>query len=86
MSPLDVEEQEILESLENGEWQSVPNLMQEIQRYQSYAQAVNLESINIELPTSDFQSLWVLSEQTGISVKERELNKIRKSSLPCCQF
>jgi predicted DNA binding CopG/RHH family protein len=69
MSPLDLEEQEILESLENGEWQSVPNILQEIQRYQSYAQAANLESINIELPTSDFQSLRVLAEQTGISVK-----------------
>jgi predicted DNA binding CopG/RHH family protein len=69
MSPLDLEEQGILESLENGEWQSVPNVAQEIQRYQSYAQAANLESINIELPTSDFQSLRVLAEQTGISVK-----------------
>ncbi len=69
MTHLDLEEQEILESLENGEWRSVPNLTQEIQRYQSYAQAANLESINIELPTSDFQSLRDLAEQTGISVK-----------------
>jgi predicted DNA binding CopG/RHH family protein len=69
MSPLDLEEQEILESLENGEWQSVLNVEQEIQQYQSYAQAASLESINIELPTNDFQSLRVLAEQTGISVK-----------------
>jgi predicted DNA binding CopG/RHH family protein len=69
MSPLDLEEQEILESLENGEWESVLNVEQEIQQYQSYAQAASLESINIELPTNDFQSLRVLAEQTGISVK-----------------
>jgi predicted DNA binding CopG/RHH family protein len=68
MTPLDLEEQEILESFENGEWQSIPNVAQEIQRYQSYAQAAHLESLNIELPASDFQSLRILAEQTDTSV------------------
>jgi hypothetical protein len=31
------EEQDILESVERGEWQSVPKVQQEIERYQSYA-------------------------------------------------
>jgi 5-methylcytosine-specific restriction endonuclease McrBC GTP-binding regulatory subunit McrB len=68
MTPLDIEEQDILESFENGEWKSAPNVAQEIQRYQSYAQPANLESLNIEIPASDFQSLRLLAEQTNTSV------------------
>ena len=34
-----VEELEILESVESGEWQSIADLSQEIERYQIYAQA-----------------------------------------------
>ncbi|NJR40341.1 MAG: hypothetical protein HC781_17835 [Leptolyngbyaceae cyanobacterium CSU_1_4] len=37
MLPLNPEEQEILESVENDEWNSVPDRLREIQRYQSYA-------------------------------------------------
>lgn len=39
MPPLYAEEQAILESVELGEWQSVPDVTQAIERYQSYAQA-----------------------------------------------
>lgn len=35
--PLDPEEQELLESIENDEWQSIPNVEQEIQRFKYYA-------------------------------------------------
>ena len=35
---LDPEEQDLIDSIERGEWQSVPNLPQEIERYQRYAQ------------------------------------------------
>lgn len=70
MLPLDPEEQAILESVENDEWNSVPNGMQEIQRYQSYAQArsLELEEVKIEIPASDLRSLQVLAQQSGISV------------------
>jgi hypothetical protein len=34
MIPVDPEEQTILESVENNEWNAVPEMMQEIQRYQ----------------------------------------------------
>ena len=68
MLPLNIEEQELLESVENGEWISIPAVEQEIQRYQGYAQSNILESVNIEIPTSDFQSLKTLANQTGTSV------------------
>ena len=36
---LTLEEQALLASVENNQWLSVPNLNQEIKRYQSYAKA-----------------------------------------------
>lgn len=68
--PLDAEEQAILESVENNEWQSVPNVAQEVQRYQLYAQAqVNaLERVSVELPASDLHSLQNLAQASGTSV------------------
>jgi hypothetical protein len=59
MDDLTFEEKEILTSVENGEWMSVPNLKEEIKRYQSYAkvQLGELEEIKIELPTRHLQDL-----------------------------
>ena len=70
MSSLDLEEQAILESVELGEWQSVPNVAQEIQRYQLYAQSqVNApEAVSIELPASDLKALQELAQQADTSV------------------
>lgn len=68
MSALDAEEQALLESVENGEWQSVPNTRLEIQRYQQYARSQVLEEIKIELPIEDVRSLQHLAQQTGASV------------------
>ena len=68
MTPLNVEEQEIFESVENGEWQSISDVEQEIQRYQQYAQASILESVSIRIPASDFQSLQALAQQTDTPV------------------
>ncbi|AFY59550.1 hypothetical protein [Synechococcus sp. PCC 6312] len=47
---LDAEEQALMNSIEAGEWESVPNLQQEIERYQHYAaaQVQSLQSINTE--------------------------------------
>lgn len=68
--PLDSEEQILLESVENDEWNSLPNLSQEIQRYQQYAQRhVNtLEEVKVELPIRDLHSLQALAQTSGISV------------------
>jgi predicted DNA binding CopG/RHH family protein len=68
MTPLNAEEQEIFESVENGEWQSISDVEQEIQRYKQYAQASMLESVNIKIPASDFQSLQILAQQTDTPV------------------
>ncbi|MBW4513719.1 MAG: hypothetical protein KME11_00670 [Timaviella obliquedivisa GSE-PSE-MK23-08B] len=71
---LDPEEQAVLESIEADEWNSVPDRSQEMQRYQSYAQAyvaelsAGLEEVKIELPASDLRSLQVLAQQAGLSV------------------
>lgn len=70
MPPLDAQEQAILESVELNEWQSVPNVAQEIERYQRYAQAqvTTLEAISIELSTTDLQALQEVAQQLGIPV------------------
>ena len=70
MQSLDAEEQEILESVENGEWQPVPNMQEEIQRYQQYAQTQlgTLEELRVQLSAQDVRSLQALAQQTGTSV------------------
>ena len=67
---LDAYEQDILDSVERGEWQSVPNLPQEIDRYQRHAQAYeqSLQKITIELPGSDIALLQELALRAGISI------------------
>ena len=70
MSFLDAEEQAILESVENDEWQSIQNVMHDIQQYQHYAQTQMgaLEEVRIELPARDMRSLQDLAQKSGISV------------------
>lgn len=70
MPPLDAEEQAILESVDLGEWQSVPDVTQELERYRAYAQAqVNgLAAVSLELPTNDLQRLQAFAEESGVSV------------------
>ena len=67
---LDDYEQELLDSVERGEWQSVPNLQQELDRYQRHAQAYmqSLQKITIELPSSDITSLQELASSSGVSI------------------
>jgi len=70
MPPLDAEEQAILQSVELGEWQSIANVTQELERYRDYAQAqeIGLEAVSLELPTSDLQRLRAFAEESGVSV------------------
>ena len=71
-SDLTTAEQTILESVEQGEWQSVPNMTQAIKRYQQYAQQQvhALETVSISLPADDLQVLRKIAEHsdTPISV------------------
>ena len=57
MSNLDVDEQAILASYENGEWHPVPLLADEVQRYRTYAagQTGTAEQVQIRLPTDSQQ-------------------------------
>jgi len=70
-SDLTTEEQEILASVEQGEWQSVPNITRAIERYQQYAQQAHaLEAVSVSLPADDLQALRKIAEHsdTPISV------------------
>jgi predicted DNA binding CopG/RHH family protein len=67
---LDDEEQDILESVERGEWHSIPNLQQEIERYRLHARAYlnPTKQITVDLPASDVESLQEIAERSDISV------------------
>lgn len=68
MSNLSKEELELLESVENGEWQSVENVESEILRYQQIAEQQFKTSINIELSPKDHSLLQQLASNSGLSV------------------
>jgi predicted DNA binding CopG/RHH family protein len=67
---LDAEEQDILESVERGEWHSIPNLQQEIERYRLHARAYlnAMQQILVDLPASDVESLQAIAERSDTSV------------------
>jgi predicted DNA binding CopG/RHH family protein len=67
---LDAEEQDILESVERGEWQSIPNLQQEIERYRLHARAYlsSIQRIPVDLPANDVESLQKIAERSDTSV------------------
>jgi len=71
MNRLNPEEQELLDSVENGEWRSVPKLAQEIARYQRYAQAQSdaMAEVRVEIPAHDLQSLQELAQQADVSLQ-----------------
>jgi predicted DNA binding CopG/RHH family protein len=56
---LDAEEQAILDSYERGEWQSIPTLSEERQRYQASAVAALRKSrrVSVSLPPEDFEAI-----------------------------
>lgn len=68
MYELDVAEQALLDSIEGGEWQSVQNLAEEVERYRHYAEAQNSESIYLQVPVDDFQALQSHANKTGTSL------------------
>ena len=52
MNPvLSKDEKELLESVERGEWKSIPNLKKEIKRYQEYAKAKDVTKRRLYLET-----------------------------------
>lgn len=67
---LDAEEQDILESVERGEWYSVPNLQSEIERYRLHARTYlnSIEQITVDLPIRDMEYLQAIAQRSDTSV------------------
>jgi predicted DNA binding CopG/RHH family protein len=68
MKRLDAEEKEILESYERDEWQSVPDLKSESDRYRGYAAATFRKDkrINIRISQKDLVSIQKKAVDEGI--------------------
>lgn len=61
---LNEEERALLESIESGEWVSVPNVEQEIQRLQAMArEQIARQKIEVNLSMQDTNKIYDLAEQ-----------------------
>lgn len=65
----DDDEQELLASFERDEWQSTPNLADELAHYRQYAAATieQLRSVRIQLAADDFARLQQQAKAAGLS-------------------
>ena len=65
---LDKEEQELLESIERGEWKSIKNLSAEKKRFQSYARATFAKNkrVNIRIAEKDLSAIQTKAVEDGI--------------------
>ena len=65
---LDNEEQELLRSLESGEWESVDNVKNEIKKHQEAAKNTLRKDkrINIRLSSNDLESLKTNAVEMGM--------------------
>ena len=65
---LDKEEQELLQSLENDEWESVENLEDEIKTHQKIAKNTLKKDkrINIRLSSNDLEALKTHAVELGL--------------------
>ena len=68
MSKLKKDERELLETVEAGEWKSVPDRESEISRYRAYAAATFKKDrrINIRISSKDLDALQKRALQEGI--------------------
>jgi predicted DNA binding CopG/RHH family protein len=68
MSKLKKEEKELLDSVEAGEWRSVPDREAEVARYQEYAAATFKKDrrINIRISSKDLNALQKRALREGI--------------------
>jgi len=62
------DENELLKSVEDGEWETIPNIENELKRYQLIAKNKNkkAERINIRLATQDLMGLQKKAMQEGL--------------------
>jgi predicted DNA binding CopG/RHH family protein len=68
MSKLKKDEKKLLDSVESGEWRSVPDREREISRYQEYAAATFKKDrrINIRISSKDLNALQKRALREGI--------------------
>ena len=66
---LDREEQNLLESIENDDWVSIPNVKSEIQRFQEIAkQQVEMQKLELQISKQDSDRIYNLANRLGLSV------------------
>ena len=66
---LDQEEQNLLESIENDDWVSIPNVKSEIQRFQEIAkQQIEMQKLELQISKQDSDRIYNLANQLGLSV------------------
>ena len=65
---LDKYEQEIIDSYERGEWKSVKNVKQEIEKHREYARNTLKKDkrVNIRISSKDLEGLQVIALQEGL--------------------
>lgn len=65
---LDREERELLKSVESGEWESVPDLDDELRRHQEYARNTLRKDrrVNIRISSRDLEDIQALAVEEGI--------------------
>lgn len=65
---LDKDEKEILESFEGGEWESVPNLKEEVARHQDYARNTLRKDrrVNIRISSKDLEAIQTAAVEQGL--------------------
>lgn len=68
MGKLDLEERELLESFERGEWQPIPNQADELERYQRYAKETFKKDkrVSVRLSSRDWETIRKRALAEGI--------------------
>lgn len=66
---LDKDEQELLDSIENDDWGSIPDSKLEIQRFQEIAKhQISMQKIELQVSLQDSDKIHNLANQLGLSV------------------
>lgn len=76
---LTAEEEDILDSYERGEWQSIDNLQEEMNAYRQAAAWMNKNyTISLTLPEEEFEQFQKKALSTGASSQTVLINLIRQ--------
>ena len=69
MQNLGEDEQELLDSIENDDWVSIPDSKLEIQRFQDIAKhQILMQKIELQVSLQDSDKIYNLANQLGLSV------------------